>query len=701
MKAIAFISSLTVFGGLFGGPNYCFPINNPDLCWGSMNILENMMTRFLADLGVGILRGHAIIVWVIDRVGAFIFQKTAIDNGWLLSLKEQMMASLTGMMPGLLRNIAFGSSGLMYVALALSGLMMMLPMIGIGARLVRPERVILWGVLLTALFTSGTAGYDFIGAFEGFRQNIISQVASGTTGSSLPLDKLLLYPMRAGGGDIALGENIGSLPMIFESTYFPAPNLIEVTISEGGVLGLGNAQVERVEDISLRFQKALTGAFYALISLFGAYLLIVVGLTYALLSFVALFLMLFLFAALPLGFFEIGGQLLLGLVQKYFEVFIQALSLAMFLRWLADGLASIANPNSMSASLLWLVIIILMIVLAHIFFNGALRILLSSGQSVVSAAQSFNNVFGGASAGEMAGQAIGGGLARAGSAVSSIAMLAGRPDVALAAGAVSGIGTSMASGGRPQSSYGLPPSSLESGEKDVSDSGPERGDVFVNNGAIGSSPDSSQRPQGRGGATSPAVPPPAVAIGVPIMPRNALPQNALPVASSGNAGQQQPPSSGSPVAPNTAAPSITAAGNALPQNALPVASSGNAGQQQPPSSGSPVVPNTAARGVAVVNVHRKSSLPVASSGNAGQQQPPYSGSPAAPNTATPGGAENAFPTASGGNNAAGQQEQPAQQPVIPQSQIPGSGQPLPSSPPKNPASSDLQKAVKAARTRTK
>lgn len=463
-----------------GGPNYCFPFHNPDYCWSSMRILENMAARFLADVGIGILKGLAIVLWIVDRAAAFLFSKTVIDNGWLLALKDQMLHLLAGIMPGMLREVAFGGSGIMYVALALSGLVMMLPMLGLGARLVRPERVMLWGVLLSLLFVSGSFGYDFINAFEDFRQDTVERIAQG--GGAMPLDKLLLYPMRAGDGDLGLTEDMARLPMIFESSYFPAPQLIEVTISEGGVLGLGNANVERLEDIGERFSKAMTGAFYSVISLFGAYLLIIVSLTYALLTFTALVLMLFLFAALPLGFFEIGGQLLLGIVQRYFEVFVQSLSLVVFLRWLSDGLGGAASPNTVPGSLLWLVMVVLMIVVTHVFFRGALRILLTSGQTIVSAAQSFNATFGGPGPVEMIGAAmqktIGNQVATAGSLVAGAAMLAGRPEIAAAASFASGMGRSMASSQqRPLASYGL-----GRGEEQIDSE--KRGNVFVNDGSM-------------------------------------------------------------------------------------------------------------------------------------------------------------------------------------------------------------------------
>jgi hypothetical protein len=445
-------------------PNYCFPSYDPERCWGLMQVLENLGQRGLAGLAIGLMKGFAEIAWLVDRAATFIFSKSVPDNGWLLTIKDQMLHLFSGMMPDLLRQVAFGGQGLMYVALSLAGLLMIVPMWGMGARFVRPERVMVWGVLLSLLFVGGAFGYDFIGAVEGFRQGLVNQVAQG--GTAMPLDSLVLQPMLAGDGDLGFGGDLLALPMIFDSTYFPSPQLTEVTISEGGGFGFGNANVELPEAIQRRIVAAGQGVFYAFVSVFGAWLLIVVGVTYIILAFAALLLIVFLFAALPLGFFEFGSVLLGGILERYLQLTVQSLALAIFLRWLSSGLGFVVEVNSVPNALTWLVIVTVMIIIAGTFFNGAVRIVLGSG----SVFRVVGQQFGGPSVLQRTVAAAAGGVSAAAGVVSAGALLMGRPEVALAAGVLgSGARRLAQPGGEGEMAYG------EAAEN-------RRGNVFVANG---------------------------------------------------------------------------------------------------------------------------------------------------------------------------------------------------------------------------
>lgn len=444
--------------------NYCFPNYIADRCWSLMQVVENWGQRALAALAIGAMKGFAVLAWVFDRAAAFVFAKSVPENGWLLDIKAQMLNLFAGMMPSLIRQIAFGGSGLMYVALALAGLLMMIPLWGAGARFVRAERVIIWGVLLSLLFTAGSFGYDFIGAVEGFRQSVVSGVVQGAT---LPLDKLVLQPMLAGEGDLGFGSDLTALPMVFDSAYFPAPELTEVTISEGGGFGFGNAQVELPESIRARLAAAAQGAFYAFVSAIGGWLLLIAGFAFVVLAFAALLLIVFLFAALPLGFFEIGGLILNNILERYFQVFVQSLTLAVFLRWLSSGLGFIVEVNTVTNALLWMAALGVMILIAHTFLNGAVRLMMQSGTVFT---RTITTAFGGPSVGEMARGAAGRMVAGAAGLAGGAALLLGRPDVSLAAGAIGSAARQMG-GGASIENYGLDQM--------------QKGNVFVNNGGAG------------------------------------------------------------------------------------------------------------------------------------------------------------------------------------------------------------------------
>lgn len=440
--------------------NYCFPTYIDGRCLGLMQVLENMGQRLMSGLAIGVMRGISEVIWIVDRAAAFIFSKSVTDNNWLMNLKDQMLNMFSGMMPGLLQSIAFGRDGLMYIAISIAGLLMMIPMWVSGARFVQAERVMLWGILLSMLFVGGSFGYDFINVLENYRQGLVTNIVQGT---SMPLDRMIQQPMLAGDGDIGFDSDLLRLPPVFDSTYFPEPQLTEVTISEGGGFGFGNAFIETTEAIRSRLILAGQGVFYAIISLFGAWLLLLVGFTYVVLAFTALLLIVFLFAALPLGFFEVGGLILNSIMQRYFQVAMQSLALAIFLRWLAGGLGYIVDVNTVQNSLTWLVVLVVMIVVTTTFLNGSIQIMMQSGQVFSS---TLNSTFGGPGITQAAGNAV----SKVAGGVSAVALLAGRPDVALAAGAIGSGAKSM--GSRGNGNYG----EMESAPV-------QRGNVFTENGS--------------------------------------------------------------------------------------------------------------------------------------------------------------------------------------------------------------------------
>lgn len=446
--------------------NYCFPVYDPQRCWSLMQIIDNYVARWTAGIAIGILKAIAEVAWIIDRAAAFIYSKSVVDNAWLLAIKDQMLNGLSGMMPGALRQIAFGQNGLMYVALSLAGLLMMIPLWGMGARFVRAERVLVWGALLSLLFVAGTFGYDFIGQVEGFRQALVRQILGNAT--AMPLDRLILQPMMAGEGDLGFGDNLLALPPTFGSIYFPSPTLIEVTISEGGFLGFGNALVEQPEEISRRIVKAALGAFYGVISIAGAWLLFVVGISYIMLAFVAILLIIFLFAALPLGFFEIGGVILQGILGRYMQLIVQSFALAIFLRLMAGWLGFVVDVNSVPNALQWLVVLVIANIIAGTFFNGALRIVLGMGSTF----SAIGRQFGGPSAMQYVGAMAQDAAAKASALVGVGALLAGRPDIAVRAMMIGHAVRSIGSGTRRY----YEDSTIDEGVS------PRRTSVFDNNG---------------------------------------------------------------------------------------------------------------------------------------------------------------------------------------------------------------------------
>ncbi len=454
--------------------NYCFPVEVPGHCWSVMEMMDSKTKSFGNNIVIGALKGVAYLAWLLDRVAAFVFTKSVTDNSWLLNIRTEMLNGFRQIMPAILRDTAFGGGSLMYVALSLAGLLMMIPLWGMGARFVRPEKVMVWGALLSLLFIGGSFGYDFIGMVENFRQGLVTGIIQNG-GGTLPLDRLLLQPMKAGGGDLGFDQAM-TLPPVFDSAYFPAAELTEVTISAGSGIGfgLGNTNVETPEERQKRFLLAGWGAFYAAISVLGAWLLVVVGIAYLILAFTALVLILFLFAALPLGFFEFGGVLLSSIMQRYFQIVMQSLALAIFMRWLSNGLGFIVDVNTPTNALLWGVVVVIMSIVASTFANGSIKLMLESGQSF----QAVGATFGGPS---MTQRVIGGAgkaLGAVATVVTAGAAITGNAPTAFAASQVANVfnaaGNRASAANNNQTAFtGRPDSEAASA----------MGNVFVDNGS--------------------------------------------------------------------------------------------------------------------------------------------------------------------------------------------------------------------------
>lgn len=126
-------------------PNYCWPVVDPEKCLGVGQAILVISGELSLNVAVGAAKIVDGLIWLIDRAAAFIFDIT-VQSDWLLSMKDELLQSLASIMPGILRDVVMGNSGLMYIAMALAGVLMILPLIGADqVRLVRPERVMLWG----------------------------------------------------------------------------------------------------------------------------------------------------------------------------------------------------------------------------------------------------------------------------------------------------------------------------------------------------------------------------------------------------------------------------------------------------------------------------------------------------------------------------------------------------------------------------
>jgi len=315
-------------------------------------------TEYLVHVGVtsvkvgalGALKYLAEIWWLVARVCTNIAEKI-IDGGIWNLIKETLWDMFDegqlGGSTGILSTIVRGNSGLFYWALMLGGLLMTMPMLG-SNNLVRPDKAIIWFVVLTALFIGGTRGFDLISAIEDGRSEMMDTVSGiGGGPDDVTLVSMVTLPMEATLEEaraIDLTDPL-VLPEDFEKHFFQDANdnLRRIRI-RGGVRGQQLLEVvwaaEIVRDgefgdaLALKQKYAGQGLFRVAVSVYTTYVLVLFAVFHAILTVSALILILFFVVSLPLGFFEFGSSILMNLVKKYIGVFAWSLFGAAITRFL-------------------------------------------------------------------------------------------------------------------------------------------------------------------------------------------------------------------------------------------------------------------------------------------------------------------------------------------------------------------------------
>lgn len=466
--------------------NYCNaskPEYDPERCITFFEGLTLLATRWVVSLGQEMVRSFVYGVWIVARLALAGF-RLLVEGTWLESLRTALLTNLMSFMPEVLRNISLGPTGVMYIAMALAGILLTIPLaLGYGARLVKPDKVMIWGVVLVALFISGTAGYDLVGGLDTLRVELMKLMLGQQTSSSV--SQLVLAPMQASEGDTEIAlDNLLTMPVDFERNYFLDPEETEVSmrIAENGVFAgtVMNTVVEMRDSQARRREGAVQALIFAVLTGVGTSLIIIFMVGYLFLNLAALILILFLFAGLPLGFFEFGGMVLSGIVQKYVQVVVYSLGLALLMRASAELLRSILPNGFTDAGTVveWLMLVGALVFATRTVAGATLSTLTSSLTVFPQAVRAGLGVPEGPSALQTVARVTTGALS--GAAVSGGNVLGAV--VGGAAALISGGGTATPAPITGQR-WGKNGTVVEE-EMDVLDSAPEMGDVFVSNGSV-------------------------------------------------------------------------------------------------------------------------------------------------------------------------------------------------------------------------
>jgi hypothetical protein len=452
--------------------NYCSGADyDEDRCLTFFDGAGAFISEWGVTLAISVISIITMVVWFLDRAALALFELVT-GGSWLLDLKTDFIDGIASFLPDVLRDTAFGPTGLMYIALVLAGILMTIPIMAQGInRLAKPGRVMTWGVLLSVLFVSGTVGYDLIDRVETMRQDMM-QATIGTE-ADYGVTKLILVPMHAQESEAALQlTDLSTLPNDFMTRFYPEVEKIDISVKvvESGWFGVVESEIESPESKLARIAGAVLALFYSMLGFFAGIIVLLSGVTYVILGVAALFLILFLFAALPLGFFEFGESILRMIVERYVQVIMYSLGVSIFIRLAGGMVDQLPNLSDVGTLLQWLLLMIVFYLALHAIMKSSFGLLSASFMT-------FNSSIGAVWSGS--GPSAGPGLMDkakqvAGGAVTGALLMGGAPGALMgAAGSALGIPMMMRGGAAAAS---------QAAESTVR-SEPTQGDVFQNNGA--------------------------------------------------------------------------------------------------------------------------------------------------------------------------------------------------------------------------
>lgn len=288
-------------------------------------ILLDWLLSHLVDLQIAALNALSTLCWWAEKLGNAIATFLMSEDLWSLLL-DGLLQTATSAAPSLFQTLLFSPTGLFYIALCLAGVLLI---ISYGDRqIAEPSQVLLWGLLVSALFVSTTLGYDLVGQLEAARRWTALEAMTAVAPNGEVSD-LITIPMRATPEEVT---DLGwTLPAQFTTAFYYEPTefitqsavLVDTWLT-GQIILEVQVEVEAAQET--RKQAAWQGVLLAVLTLAPAAIEAMFGLIFATIAASVLVLIIFFLAVLPLGFFSFGKAILHSIVSQY--TFLWALTLA-------------------------------------------------------------------------------------------------------------------------------------------------------------------------------------------------------------------------------------------------------------------------------------------------------------------------------------------------------------------------------------
>lgn len=294
-------------------------------------LIEFILSQITSGM-ISAIEGITTFIWWLEKTVGNIAYWFASQDVWATIL-QSILDVMANVLPSVLGATVVAT--LFPLALALGGLFMVAQMEERSP--VKPADAMVWMVFLTILFINpipGASGYTLIDQLETVRRNIADTIVSIVAPTGDPRD-IVAIPMRATpAGDMSHPRF--ELPTQFESDYFPAvtnTNTVTAVFFDNWLMGRWEIDfiIEDEGAQRVRQEQAREGLLMAIVSLAPLFLLAEFGVIYMLISAGVMLLILFFFASIPLGFFDIGREIMINIGKMYATIVSLTIASSLFL----------------------------------------------------------------------------------------------------------------------------------------------------------------------------------------------------------------------------------------------------------------------------------------------------------------------------------------------------------------------------------
>lgn len=297
-----------------------------------LRVLFEFILSQVTSMAIAGLEQAVTLIWWLEKAVANIAMWFASEDVWA-SILQSVLDVMEARLPDVLNATVIAT--LFPLALALGGLFMVAQMEEKAP--VKPVDALVWMVFVVILFINpvpGASGYTLIDQIETTRRDIADTITTIIAPTGDPRD-IVAIPMRAIPAT-DMDHYRFELPPQFETAFFPPASDMETITAvfiDNWLFGTiqFDFTIENEGAQQARQAQAREGFLLAFVSLASVALLGEFGIVYMLISAGVMVLILFFFASIPLGFFDVGKEIMTNIGKLYVTMVSLTIASSLFL----------------------------------------------------------------------------------------------------------------------------------------------------------------------------------------------------------------------------------------------------------------------------------------------------------------------------------------------------------------------------------